>query len=453
MDKDTVMSNAVKQFDSYDYYIDKKIKNDIEEYRKGQFAISFTDENGNPLKDVKVKIRQTSHEFKFGCTTFYLDQFEEKEKNKLYRQKFADIFNCGVVPLYWDTLEPSEGHPRFESDCAKISRRPPVDDAVKFCTDNNMSVKGHCLVYNSFQPDWISNDNRILKMQIERRVKAISDRYETAFECVDVINEMISIYKNCYKGNSMRNMQLADERDHEKWAFDLCKRYFPNSRLFWNEGGFESFGNAYKGYRSFYYMELQRQLSMGVPIEGIGMQYHLYSPKYVPEGSVNFQNICNPLRIADVLDCYGDFNLPIHISEVSVPSWSNEEFDEQNQADMVKRLYSLWFSSKNVSSVIWWNFADGTAYETENYLFAGLIRNDCSEKPAYKVLNDLINKEWHTELEATVDSRLNFRGFYGNYEIEAVYGDKKTVKSLRLFKENTGFDNRICDFRNIQIKL
>lgn len=232
--------NVIKKYDEFSYYVDGKVARGIEENRKGQFALVFKDETGKNLENVKARL--CNHEFNFGCNLFYLDHHPTEELRVLYKEKFKKLFNYGVVPLYWDTLEPVEGKPRFDSASEKIFRRPPVDEAVNFCRENDMRMKGHCLVYNSFQPDWISNDNREIKIQIDKRLRAISERYGTVFHDVDVINEMYRIYKNCYKGMGCRNLQITGERDHEKWAFDICKKYFPHSRLFWNEGMFEIFG-------------------------------------------------------------------------------------------------------------------------------------------------------------------------------------------------------------------
>ena len=445
------MEKLIEQYDSFDYYLNDKLNRDIEENRKGQFVINFKDKNGEAVSDVNVKITQVSHEFNFGCSLFHLEQFADEERNKLYKEKFKKIFNYGVVPLYWDTLEPVEGEPRFEKDCQFISRRPPVDTVMEFCKENNIRTKGHCLIYNSFQPDWISDINREIKIQIDNRIKAIAERYGNAFEDLDVINEMISIYKNCYKGNGARNLQITDERNHEKWSYNLCRRYFPHSRLFWNEGMFETFGDEYKGYRSFYYMTLEKMLSQGVDIEGIGMQYHAYSQR--ENAFEELRQVCNPLRLIDAFECYGEFGLPIHISEVSIPSYSNDDYDEQLQAELTKRLLKLWFGGKNCEAVVWWNLADKTAYKTESAFHAGLIREDCTEKPAYKAMEELINKEWRTDFERNITAQLRFSGFYGEYDIEAVYNGRKTVKRVRLHKENTGYDNRLCDFRSIDIIL
>lgn len=452
MSSETSMQKVIDQFDSFNFYLDSKLDRDIEENRKGQFLIHFTDESGRKLPNVDVTVRQISHEFNFGCTVFYLDQFPDEERNRAYRDKFTKIFNYAVIPLYWDTLEPEEGKPRFAEDSVKISRRPPVNSAVRFCTENNLRMKGHCLIYNSFQPDWLPESNREIKIKIDNRLKALSERYPTTFQDADVINEMISIYKNCYKGNGCRNLMITDERDHEKWSFDICKKYFPHTRLFWNEGMYETFGEQhYRGYRSFYYMALREWLDKGAPIEGIGMQFHANGDR--DRIFEQIKTVCNPLRLLDVFDCYGEFGLPIHVSEVSVPSFTNEAEDEQLQAALVRRLYKLWFGRKNCNSIVWWNLADNTAFRGENRFHSGLLRSDCTAKPAYDVLDELIHKEWHTEFRTTANGRLNFSGFYGDYEIEAVCEGRRTVKKIRLFQENTGYNNKLCDFRGVTITI
>lgn len=438
------LEKILKNCERFDDYVKPKVERDIEEHRKGQFVLRFKNANGDACENVSVKIRQISHEFKFGCSLFCLEQFPDKERNEAYKEKFKKLFHYAVVPLYWDTLEPTEGKLRFEKDCEFISRRPPLDTIMQFCAENGVRAKGHCLVYNSFQPDWMPESNRETKIKIDQRLRAIAERYGNGFLDLDVINEMFSVYKNCYRGNGARNLQITDERDHERWCFETARKHFPHSRLFWNEGVHESFGMHYRGQRSFYYMMLEKMLREGVRVDGIGMQYHAYWPH---------EDFLNPLRIIDVFDCYGEFGLPIQVSEVSIPSFSNEEGDEALQAELTKRLYQLWFGRKHCDAIVWWNMVDGTAYHDENVFHAGLLRNDCTEKPSYRVIDKLINEEWNTSFEASANGELRFSGFYGEYAVEAICNGKRTIKQLRLFRENTGYDNRLCDFRAVEIEV
>ncbi len=456
MEKKNDLVRLVNNFARFDYCVEDKVNRGIEENRKGQFRLHFLDDKGETLDGVHVKAKLVRHAFHFGATTFFLGQMETPELNEAYEKQFKNIFNFAVIPLYWDTLEPEKGKPRFEKDSSFISRRPPLDTAVEFCEKNGLDMKGHCLIYNSFQPDWLSKDNREIKIAIDKRLSALAARYGDKFMDVDVINEMLTIYKNCYKGNGCRNLQITDERDHEKWCFDLCKRHFPYARLYWNEGMQESFGEHYRGYRSYYYMALREWLDRGAPIEGIGMQFHAFWPHWKNQSLYGENSrVCNPLRLLDVLECYGEFGLPISLSEVSIPSWHGEGEDEEAQAELVRRLYRLWFSSKSCQSIVWWNFADDTAFQGENIYHAGLIHRDCTAKKAYEVLDELINKEWRTEIDTvSKQGEVRFGGFYGDYEIEVILPNgQKHVQTVRLHRDTTGYDNRLCDFRRTDIVI
>jgi len=358
------MELLVDQFDSFGYYLDQKLDRDIEENRKGQFCLNFRDQDGNPLENVQVKVNQVSHEFLFGANLLYLDQFEDEERRQLYRECFSSLFNHAVLPFYWNALEPERGKFRFEADSPFVYRRPPIDPMVQFCRENNISMKAHPLVCKSFNPDWLPEDSRVLKMETERKLRTIAERYPYDFINMDVVNEMKHIYKNCYKGNGVWNYILTDEEDHEKWAFDLCRRYFPHTRLFWNEGMHTAFGKDYAGFRSYYYLMLKQWIEKGAPIGGIGMQYHMFAP----QESVfdQLKDTTHPLRLIDVADCYGKLERPIHISEVSIPSYGNDPEDEQLQAELTKRLYKLWFGRRQNRAIIWWNLADLTALGGEN---------------------------------------------------------------------------------------
>jgi hypothetical protein len=57
-------------------------------------------------------------------------------------------------------------------------------------------------------------------------------------------------------------------------------------------------------------------------------------------------------------------------------------------------------------------------------------------KPAYQVLDRLINNEWktNTSLKSNRKGKANFRGFYGRYEIKIVYEGKTQVSEINLGK-------------------
>ena len=426
-------NELISHFDRLAEFTEPMIDRGIEEHRQGLFCIRVIDKDGKPVSGAKVKAKLSRHEFKFGCAIFLLDQFPDERRNALYRDEFKKLFNYAVMPLYWDTLEPEEGKPRFSVDSENIYRRPPLDLIKSYCNENGIGIKGHCLMYNSFNPKWMPKDYRSLKMAIEKRSREIAERYGDDIIDLDVINEMYTVYRNAHGEFGCRDLHVCDEAGHEKWCFDIAKKYFPYSRLFWNEGCYETFGNPqYTGDKSVYYLMLKRWIAEGAQIEGIGMQFHAFK-----DDEKQQMAIYNPYRTMDILTRYSDFGLPIHLSEVSIPSWTNEKEDEDVQAELVKRMYRLWFSAKNVESITWWNMVDGTAFGDENRFHAGLLRNDMSHKRAFDVLDRLINEEWHTDVTLTTDSegRTYFRGFYGDYNVSV----NNVFEERRFYKENTGY--------------
>ena len=91
------IEQVLKVYDNFSYYVNGKVDRGIEENRKGQFALAFTDEAGNPLENVKVSVKQISHEFNFGCNLFYLNHCATEELNEEYKAKFKKIFNYASI--------------------------------------------------------------------------------------------------------------------------------------------------------------------------------------------------------------------------------------------------------------------------------------------------------------------------------------------------------------------
>lgn len=75
----------------------KRASEGIEKHRKGNATLTLTDLQGRAVSGARVKIRQTSHEFRFGANLFMLDELESAEKNALYKQYFSSVFNLEKI--------------------------------------------------------------------------------------------------------------------------------------------------------------------------------------------------------------------------------------------------------------------------------------------------------------------------------------------------------------------
>jgi endo-1,4-beta-xylanase len=418
-------------------YMNDRVQRDIETNRKGYFKLNIVDKDGNPVNNSEIEIRQKSHDFNFGCNIFMLDEYDKAEKNELYKEKFKKLFNMAVVPLYWEGTEPEQGTLRYSKDSAPFYRRPPADAVVEYCLANNIRMKGHPLFWHEFVPGWLPKNKQELKPLILKRFQEISQRYADKIEMFDVVNEPSRIW-DCAMRDRTKSSSLVLDDDYCDWCFQLADDLFKTNQLFLNEAVGASFCD-YRGKYSGYYLHIKDMLSRGVRIDAIGMQCHTWFGR-------GFENVFNPKRLYNVLDTYGSFQKPIHISEISIPSAWGDELHEDLQAEVIEVLYKVAFSHKNVEGLVWWNLPDDGILTqirtTENLPSTGLLDGNYKEKEAYWVLDDLINNQWRTELKLLCQEKsyVSFRAFYGMYDI---YVNGRLNRQIHLSKD--GLDEFIIE--------
>ena len=108
--------------------------------------------------------------------------------------------------------------------------------------------------------------------------------------------------------------------------------------------------------------------------------------------------------------------------------------DEEVQAELIEKLYTVFFSHPAMEAIIYWNLVDGYAVAApqgdmtkgENIYYAGLMNFDLSKKKSYDVIKKLFSEKWRTETECFTDSngKFEFRGFYGDYDLKISYNGK-----------------------------
>jgi hypothetical protein len=96
--------------------------------------------------------------------------------------------------------------------------------------------------------------------------------------------------------------------------------------------------------------------------------------------------------------------------------------------------YRLWFAAPKMAGITWWNLGDGTAVKGENEAKGGLLDAEFKPKPAYRALDQFINKKWKTQTAVQTDAqgRAQFHGFHGTYRYVARVGGKKVEGTLRV---------------------
>lgn len=431
---------ALHYFDENKDFMDKYVPAQIERNRKGDVHINVTDKDGNPVKNVKIVIKQKSHAFRYGANIFMLDEFETEEKNKIYRDEFSKTFNLATIPFYWSDFEPEQGKPRFSADSPKVYRRPATDLCVDYCLEKGIEPKCHCLNYDNFLPKWLKDaDVATHKKCLDKRFCELAKHYADIIPSWEVTNETFNT-----QWDTPNNWQskFYKEDDFVEWSFRMADKYFPLNRLIIND--YLVFEQDYRENRSQYYMQIERLMNNGIThLDSIGMQFHSFFGKDMEKDIAKTRY--NPIYLYEVLNKYAQLGKKIQITEMTIPAYSDSSEDEEIQAELIKNLYSVFFSHPAMEAIIYWNVVDGYAAfapqgdmtSGENVYYGGVRRFDLSEKPASKVIKDLFAKEWHTETEETTDEngKAKLRGFYGEYEME-IHTPDKTIKSDISISEN-----------------
>jgi endo-1,4-beta-xylanase len=105
----------------------------------------------------------------------------------------------------------------------------------------------------------------------------------------------------------------------------------------------------------------------------------------------------------------------VHVSAITILGGPDQETE---QAEAVRRFYTVAFAHPQVASISWWDLSDAFAWQNAP---GGLLRADLSPKPAYETLDRLINHLWQTDAAGRTDEegRIAVRAFFGSYRITA----------------------------------
>ena len=270
-------------------------------------------------------------------------------------------------------------------------------------------IKGHPMLYikGKFMPTWISRtDPEALRSLAKKRMTQLANRYGKDVAVWDVVNEEVARLKN-------PKIWFEAPNDYLAWAFKEADNMFPKTTtLMINDETKTSHDSTQQ------YIDLVKGLlQQNIRVDGVGIQFHMLKPKEFLSGQYFPQT-----QMYKAYQELSKLGKPLWITEITIPSRGEDGW--QNQATIVSDIYKLWFSVPQMKGITWWNLGDGTAFGSENSFKGGLLDSAMNPKPAYKILDQLINHDWKTNLTLTTDAngKVNFRGFHGSYIIEASKG-------------------------------
>lgn len=401
------------------------IDENIDRNRKADCALTVVDAQGKPLPGATVSVRQENHDFVFGCNGLMAGGLGEDDAE--YERLFAQLFNLVTTTLCWSVTEYEPGKFRFKEGVKDMFRRPPIDRMIAFAQRNGLKLKGQPLLADSWYPDWASRDAETLKKQIVNYFHKVAEHCGDKLDIVDVVNEAF-----CCPGRNPDFCLLDKEFSFVDWAFEAIRGVFPDKTLLeLNEATFVNEGRSEE-----YFQLARRLLDGGKPLQAVGIQFHMFNREGVMRHIAGEH--LEPRNLARVYERFNELNLPLYITEVTVPSnfEATRGQGEALQAEIVDNLYRLWFSVKNMAGIIYWNLKDGPAWKSEGDCLGCLLDEHLREKPSYQALYQRIHRDWTTRetLEADAAGQVRFRGFPGDYTAEITAGGVARKAAFRLDK-------------------
>lgn len=285
-----------------------------------------------------------------------------------------------------EVLQPSQGSFSFGS----------ADNLVSFAQKNNMTVRGHCLVWHSQQPAWVSSDGKkndkgwtrqqaldIMKNHITKVMQHYKGKvreWDVVNECLDDDQSTVRTNPDSYDLRKQSVWQVAIGDDYIDSAFVYAHRADPDALLYLNDYDVELQGKAKS---SAFYNLAMRLKNDGIPIDGVGLQCHFSI------GEVDSVKLDNTIRR------FEEAGLKCIITELDMGIPNTSEANLEEQARNYRVVTDIVLSHDNCPSMVVWGIKDNDSWrEASNPL---LYTSGLGKKPAWYAVRSALRHRTLTE--------------------------------------------------------
>jgi endo-1,4-beta-xylanase len=227
------------------------------------------------------------------------------------------------------------------------------DEVIHFAQAHGMKVRGHCLVWDHNNPDWLANGHftpEQLSHLLQEHIATVMKHYAGQVFAWDVVNEALdenghfkdSLWYN-QPGISLSGKDSAYVEQAFRWAYEADPRVL----LFYNDNGGEGLNRKSD---AIYAMVKDFKLR-GVPINGVGLQMHILK-----------LDIDAPAIAANIARLTA-MGLQVHITEldVSLPIESNGQVSDEHlrrQAEIYRAVTHACLQNPGCTAIQTWGFTD-----------------------------------------------------------------------------------------------
>lgn len=258
------------------------------------------------------------------------------------------------------------------------------DEVVRFAQAHQMKVRGHCLVWGRYNPDWLTQGHfttQQLAELLSEHITRVMKHYAGQVFAWDVVNEALdekgdvrdSIWYNQPGIGSQKGTAYIEQ------VFRWAREADPQALLFYNEAEGEGMNRKSD---AIYAMAKDFKLR-GVPIDGVGLQMH------VPALDADTPAIAaNIARITAL-------GLQVHITELDVSLPVNSDGqprpeDLTRQANVYRGIVRACLNSAGCTAIQTWGFTDKYSWIGSHSRGARgqalLFDRTYQPKPAYRAL-------------------------------------------------------------------
>ena len=290
------------------------------------------------------------------------------------RKEAARQFNMMVCEneMKMDALQPSKGSFSFGG----------ADNLVYLAQQNDMAIRGHCLVWHSQVPGWLSSDGKkndknwtreqaleIMKNHITKVMQHYRGKvreWDVVNECLDDDQTTVRSNPNSYDLRQQSVWQRAIGDDYIDSAFVYAHRADPDAILYLNDYGVELQGKA----KSLAFYNLAVSLKeKGIPIHGVGLQCHFSI------GEVD------GVKLNRTIKRFAEAGLMCIITELDmgIPSTSAANLEEQ--ARLYRMITDIVLKNDNCPSMVIWGVKDNDSWRSASNPL--LYDSGMGKKPAW----------------------------------------------------------------------
>lgn len=299
-----------------------------------------------------------------------------------------------VTPEYElkpDQIAPTEGVYNFA----------PADRIVDWALENNMTVRGHALVWHEATPAYFYEGTPAqIRARLENYITTVMEHFAGRITVWDVVNEATSV--DIFNGDNGVGpdrdtgwFQAVGNADYIDWAFNAARAADPSAQLFLSDYETEN------PFKMNWTMEIVRRLlDRGVPINGVGHQFHLQLNTDASAALTAIDTVDN--EFAGLINHVTELDVSFYQDPGSC--WESETNCQADlgssapdnmlasQAALLRDLFNGLATRSSVESVNVWGVRDSDSWlnfsPTERTNYPLLFDRDGGAKPAFQAIVD-----------------------------------------------------------------